>query len=488
MRNWSLRSRLTLLLSLVLLVFVLLSGAAYWAGSREENRLEETFREEHQLALAMPAQRTLIRQIDIYAGDFLLTLKQDWLKRRRNAIAEFKTEHAKFSASLSDPTEIEGWRQVGEAFDRYIAVQENALRRARSGTMTRAETVELALAKDEVDSLMERLSRFGRIGLDRLDVQRRAARSATLATLGFVLFIGVLGALALSAAVSRIILSPILRLGIQASQWHLGEPWPDEQGNMPAEIRELLKTMRRMAGSLNAQFERERDGSRLKTQLISAVSHEFNNALTVMHTAHVLLQENDKSPDDTVWHGMLEANIRALSAMATNLLHLGRLEAGHFRIESQRVDLSPLLRSTLERLAVIGKRKNQNVSLDLPRDLPTTSGDPDALPLVVANLLTNAFKYTPEGGSVALRACALPNDTVEVSVTDTGIGVAPEDREKIFSGYYRTEQGKKTAKGFGVGLALSRMILEAHGSELLLESSPGEGSRFYFVLPIFKPA
>lgn len=488
MSRWSLRTRLTLLLGTVLAVFSALSAVAYLTSSREEDRLETSFAEQLQFLSDLPAQRALVRQIDIDAEDYLLTRKEDWLTRRRAAVAEFRAAHRKLGERLHDPAQSAEWRLVGAAFEEYVAAQADAISRARTGTMTRAEAVEMALTKDAVDALLERMARFGRVGFARVDAQRRAARAAAFATFGFVFVIGLLGAVALSTAASRMLLAPMLRLRAQAAGWKLGDPWPAPSGDLPREIRELMDTMKRMADTLNAQYEREREAGRLKSQLVSGVSHEFNNALSVIHTAHVLLQEHDQSPDDAPWHEMLEANIRALSAMATNLLNLGRLESGRFDLQAQRVDLAPLLRQTLERLAVIGRRKKLEVKLEIPEELPAVSGDPDALPLVVANLLTNAFKYTPDGGTVTLGAARRPDGMVEVSVKDNGIGVAVEDREKIFSGYYRTEQGKKAAKGFGVGLALSRMVLEAHGSELELDSAPGKGSRFYFALAPYAAA
>jgi len=122
------------------------------------------------------------------------------------------------------------------------------------------------------------------------------------------------------------------------------------------------------------------------------------------------------------------------------------------------------------------------LKIEIPERLPPVKADPAALPLVVTNLLTNAFKYTKDGGAVALGAVKLPDGRVEIYVRDSGIGIAPAEQEKIFSGYYRTEAGKRAAKGFGVGLALSRMILEAHGSTLALDSAAGKGSRFSFLL------
>jgi signal transduction histidine kinase len=482
-KHWTLRARLTALLATALIVYTGLSTVAYLTSSREEDRLEVGFAEELSFLADLPAQRALVHKIDIDAADYLLTHKPDWLARRRAAIEEFHRNSHLLSSRLKHPGELEEWRQIGEEFDKFVSSQDDAIARAQRGDMKRAEAVEKALTKDDVDTLVERMARIGRLGFQRMDAQRRAARNAAFATFGFILLFGVFGGLALSAMVARILVNPLLRLRAQAGSWKLGDAWAlrDDQ-DAPRELHDLIETMRTMADKLNSQFERERETNRLKSQLVSGVSHEFNNALTVIHTAHVLLMENDKSPADAPWHEMLDANVSALSAMATNLLNLGRLESGKFNLEAQRVELAPLLSQSLERLQVIARRKKLTVRLEVQPDLPQVSGDPDALPLVVANLLTNAFKYTPENGAVTLGAARLADGRVEVFVRDTGIGIAPEDRVKIFSGYYRTEQGKRTAKGFGVGLALSRMILEAHGSELELTSEPGRGSRFSFAL------
>jgi signal transduction histidine kinase len=485
MKNWTLRTRLTTLLATVLCAFAVLSTVAYLTSSRAEDSLETAFAEELSFLADLPAQRARLRQIDVDADTYLLTRQDEWLSRRRAAIADFRDWQGRLGARLPPGPQTVEWNAVGSAFERYAAAQDKMLHRVSAGTMTLNEATRMALAKEEIDELIERMVRFGRLGFERMDNQRRAARRAALATFGFILAISLLGGLGLSFAISKIVVNPVLRLRDQAKAWRLGDPWNLADGDDPRELHELMEAMRTMARTLNTQFERERQTNRLKSQLVSGVSHEFNNALSVIHTAHVLLMENDTSPADTPWHEMMEANIRALSAMATNLLNLGRLEAGKFDLDMQRVDLGPLLKGTFERLGVIGKRKKLTLNLVLPADLPAVYADGDALPLVIANLLTNAFKYTPDGGAVTLGAKRRDDGRIEVSIADTGIGVAIEDREKIFSGYYRTEQGKKTAKGFGVGLALSRMILEAHGTVLELDSAPGKGSRFYFSLKIY---
>jgi signal transduction histidine kinase len=482
MKNWTLRARLTTLLAAVLCLYTVLSTVAYLTSSRAEDRLETAFGEELSFLADLPAQRSRLRQIDVDADSYLLTRREEWLARRRGAVADFREWHARLGSRLPGGPQSVEWNAVGAAFERYASAQDALLKRVREGSMTLNEATRLALAKEQVDELIERMTRFGRLGFERMDRQRRNARTAAFATFGFILVIGILGAVALAAAISQAVVAPVLRLRDQALAWRLGNSWTFSDGDVPREVHELMEAMRTMAHTLNEQFERERQTNRLKSQLVSGVSHEFNNALSVIHTAHILLMEHDNSPDDSPWHEMMEANIRALSAMATNLLNLGRLEAGKFDLDLQRVELAPLLHGTFERLGVIGKRKKLTLKLDLEKHLPAVSGDPDALPLVVANLLTNAFKYTPEGGAVTLGARRRPDGRGEVSVSDTGIGVAPEDREKIFSGYYRTEESKKTAKGFGVGLALSRMILDAHHTALELQSAAGKGSRFFFAL------
>jgi signal transduction histidine kinase len=482
MRNWSLRARLSTLLATVLCVYAGLSTVAYLTSSRAEDRLEAAFAEELSFLADLPAQRGRLRQIDVDAATYILTRHEDWLTRRRTAIADFREWQLRLGLRLPAGPQSAEWSAVGTAFDRYVQAQDALLKSVKSSEITPSEATRATLARQEIDDLIERMVHFGHLGIERMDARRRAARSAAFATFGFILVIGVLGSLALAAVISQIIVNPVIRLRDQAAQWRLGDEWTFAEGDVPREVRELMQAMRLMSQTLNEQFERERQTNRLKSQLVSGVSHEFNNALSVIHTAHVLLMENDKSAADAPWHEMLEANVRALSAMATNLLNLGRLEAGKFDLDMQRVDLAPLLRGTFERLSVIGKRKKLALKLEIPTDLPAILADADALPLVIANLLTNAFKYTPDGGAVTLGAAKRDGGVVEIFVSDTGIGIAPEDREKIFSGYYRTDAGKKTAKGFGVGLALSRMILEAHGSDLQLETAPGKGSRFYFPL------
>lgn len=485
MRNWSLRARLTAVLATTLGAFAAVSTAAYLTHSRAEDRLGSGFADQILVLSELPSHRSALRRIDAFADNYLTTRDPLWLDRRSELVKGFTAAHARIGALLHEPYERVEWEKIGREFLAYDAAQRELFRRVRAGGLTRAEAIRRAIDNETVDRHIERMALFGRVSLVRLDIQRRAAREAALLTFAAVLGFGLFGSLAVAAAVSRIILHPVAGLRAQAGSWRLGEPWNLEMKDGPPEVRDLFSAMRAMADQLNAQYEKERQAGRLKSQLVSGVSHEFNNALAVIHTAHALLKENEPSTAaSSPWHDMLAANIRALSTMATNLLNLGRLESGKFSLEIQRLDAATLLRGAVARLEILAQRKKQSVRLELPDSELACAGDPDALSLVVANLFTNAVKYTHEGGVITLGTRAADGG-VDVFVKDTGIGVAPADREKIFAGYYRAEEGKREAKGFGVGLALSRMILAAHGTDLELETEPGKGSRFAFRLPAY---
>ena len=232
------------------------------------------------------------------------------------------------------------------------------------------------------------------------------------------------------------------------------------------------------------------DLNKFKTTLVSVVSHEFGNSLTIMKMATHLLEQ--KLParylkeSDQLFE-MIETNIDALNAAVQNLLNMGRLEAEKLALEFKATDAAGIFKSTLKRMQLLYEKKALRVSLEFPRDPRPVRADESSLTLVLSNLFSNAIKYTPSKGRIVMGI--LPADKrpgyYRVFVRDTGIGIAAEDRSKILSGHFRSESGKQmTSKGFGVGLSLARQIVEAHGSAIEIEGAPGKGSCFSFLLPI----
>jgi signal transduction histidine kinase len=181
----------------------------------------------------------------------------------------------------------------------------------------------------------------------------------------------------------------------------------------------------------------------------------------------------------------------SLSRTIHNLLNIGRLESGKLALAKRRMDMEAVIRESVELVEALAESKGIDIGMELTGQHLPAYADPDALTLVITNLLSNAIKYTPEKGSVQVgigkEGHPGREGSIRVYVKDTGIGIEPEEKEKIFSGYYRSERGKRLAKGFGIGLSLANSIIAAHGGKLELESTVGQGSIFSFTLPLWIP-
>jgi two-component system phosphate regulon sensor histidine kinase PhoR len=232
--------------------------------------------------------------------------------------------------------------------------------------------------------------------------------------------------------------------------------------------------------------EKLRSEAELKTSMVSMVSHEFNNAMSKINLAAQMLEETEEAPSEMRgrFYRILKQTTGQLTQLTKTFLNKARLEAGKLSLNIRPTELRRLVAETLESLQLLSEEKGVGVATDSPQAVIPIAADPDALSLAVSNLIGNAIKYTPAGGKVTIRIAPLPGDGAVFSVEDTGIGIAHEDLNKLLSGFYRAEAGKSSAKGFGVGLKVTRELLEAHGASLQIESAPGKGSRFFFSLPV----
>jgi signal transduction histidine kinase len=172
-----------------------------------------------------------------------------------------------------------------------------------------------------------------------------------------------------------------------------------------------------------------------------------------------------------------------LLSLINDVLDLSKVEAGQVQLE-----IAPFsLREALERSVVTVRegatQRRLHVSLEIAPDVDLVEGDERRLRQVLFNLLSNAVKFTPEGGNVVV-ASGRVDGQVHVSVTDTGPGISPEDHDRIFEEFQQTGVGAQQREGTGLGLALSKRLVELHGGRIWVESEPGHGSRFVFTLPV----
>ncbi len=223
---------------------------------------------------------------------------------------------------------------------------------------------------------------------------------------------------------------------------------------------------------------------RRSQQQFEMATHEIRTPLTAIQASSELLS---RYPLDETRRQQMVTLIydesQRLGKLVERFLSVERLSAGEIELRRVAVNLSPILDGTIERLRPAAERKRiQIVREDTIADAEI-DGDPELVEFAIANLVTNAVKYSPAGTSVKV-AISLDGDRARIHVTDSGSGMTPEESRKIFDRFYRTDSAKNSdAPGFGLGLAIAREIARHHGGDLELETKPGEGSRFTISLP-----
>ena len=172
-----------------------------------------------------------------------------------------------------------------------------------------------------------------------------------------------------------------------------------------------------------------------------------------------------------------------LVQMVNELLDLSRIEQAATRIRRDEVLLPPLVTATLHRLRTFADRQGVVLVELVPDDLPPVRGDEERLDQLLMNLLHNAIKFSPQGGTVTITTDERP-DSVVVSVTDHGMGIPKKDQDRVFERFYKVDRARQRGLGgTGLGLAIARHIVEAHGGRIWLESTEGKGSTFSFSVP-----
>lgn len=259
---------------------------------------------------------------------------------------------------------------------------------------------------------------------------------------------------------------------------------------LQAEARELAQANARLA-----------EASRLKTYFLSMASHDLKSPLVAIESyLRVLLggYAGEIKPNQKEILERSSIRIRELLTLIDDLLDIGRIESGKLAQEFQTVDMAQVIAAAVEDVRTISQ--NKGITLDMQvGPLRPVQGAPARLQQVLANLLGNAVKFTPEGGRITVEARELREDerkegvtaglppSILVSVTDTGIGISPEDLPHLFEAFYR---GKGAGKpGAGLGLSIAQKIVEAHGGRIWAQSPPpgqASGSRFSFTIPITK--
>jgi len=300
-------------------------------------------------------------------------------------------------------------------------------------------------------------------------------RSVNLSILVTAITVGIL-ALVLGSLLFRQITSPLRALSQAAEAIAAGQLGRRVKVETDDEIGRLAASFNRMAESL-AQAEVQR------RNVVADIAHELRTPLTVV-------QGNLEALLDGVYELNLE-NVAAihrqstlLSRLVADLRDLALADAGQLRLEWQLVDMSAIILQVNAGLETQAQEKGVTLQVDLPEALPPIKGDEQRLKQVLFNLISNALRHTPTGGTITTIGEA-KEDRLLIRVRDTGDGIPPQDLPHIFDRFYRADRSRARATGgSGLGLTISKRIVEAHGGQIWVESWLGVGSTFAFSLPL----
>jgi signal transduction histidine kinase len=250
-----------------------------------------------------------------------------------------------------------------------------------------------------------------------------------------------------------------------------------------ADSTRLLRQREEAERSARAQVAAMEELTRLKDEFVSQVTHELRSPLAPISGYAELLAERDQTREEVQRYARtIQRQAMVLERLVDDLLDLAKLESGRYRLDRRPTDLPDILHATAEEQ---GRASELHpVEVEVEPALPSADADPDRIAQVVRNLVSNAIRYSPEGGPVQVRA-EHAGQGLRVSVSDRGIGIPPDRVARIFEKFYRVDNElTRRVNGTGLGLAISRELVEAHGGRLWVESAPGRGSTFYFTLPV----
>jgi signal transduction histidine kinase len=251
------------------------------------------------------------------------------------------------------------------------------------------------------------------------------------------------------------------------------------------EVSDLAESFNRMAMQLQAADEKQREIDHMRADLIAWVGHDLQTPLASIRAILEALADGVVEDPQSVQRYLQTAqrDVRSLSLLIDDLFQMAQLDAGGLPLDREDSSLSDLLSDTLESFSELAARRRVTISGHAEAGIDPVLMDTMQVGRVLNNLISNALRHTPPGGVIEVVARHAAKG-VEVSIADTGEGIQPDDLPKIFDSFYRGEKSRSRATGgAGLGLAIARGIVRAHGGDITVESQPGRGSTFTFVLP-----
>jgi two-component system sensor histidine kinase GlrK len=423
-----------------------------------------------------------------YAGKYVLLQDKAVYGQFIEGGKDFEAGLERIAAFIDGPQEQDLLEQIRNLHAQYVASLPPALARKATANNDRSEIGNAITARmDELIRLRE-----GAITQKTASARDQAAVAAnvvTWLTFGSISLVVILAlAVILAYFHARSVSRPLKRLAQELRLVGRGEFQRSLDIQSPKEVGELSRAFNWMAARLAKLDE-------MKEDFIAHISHELRTPLTAFREGTTLLWEEIPGPLTTSQReivNVLQSHSERLYRFLSSVLDLSKMEAGMMEYVQVPSDLSMLLDRSVQTVQLTAQRKGIHLEVNSSAPLPPLFLDEGRMQQVLDNLLNNAMKFTSEGGTVRVTAALKDQERhpggdrwIEVRVSDTGVGIPPEERERVFHKFYQSPHHQtQRDRGTGLGLAITRHIVEAHSGRIWVESQLGKGATFIVLLPV----
>jgi PAS domain S-box-containing protein len=237
----------------------------------------------------------------------------------------------------------------------------------------------------------------------------------------------------------------------------------------------------KLRGEVELENEKARHAIRIREEILAVVSHDLKNPLSSIDMAASMIQKGIVPPERMLeYANRVRRSVAQAMKLIDGLLDFAKIQSGTFSVDKSPENAAEVIMPSLEQHRMLAEANGITLECQLPPSLGSFPCDSNRLNQVLSNLLGNAIKFTPDGGTIRIEALETPSEII-ISVADTGYGMAPEQLPKVFDRYWQAESTKRL--GTGLGLAIAEGIVKAHGGRIWVESDLGKGTRFSFAIP-----